>query len=288
MSRTDPTRTKTLRKAFSSEINKRFLWLRGMVRKSLVDRDVLALKENIALPGSRAFDFPRSSEKVEAFMRWLGEMEDRGIFSLRKGVSRSQSSNVKWADVYIDSAYRQGMRRGNHELRKAGYSVPSLSEEGINVLFSQPVHADRVGLIYTRVFSELKGVTDAMDQQISRILAQGMAEGVNPREIADRITSSIRDIQKQRALKIARTEVVRAHHHASMALYEEAEVEGVALLAEWSTAGDRNVCEFCNMMASQGPYNLNEAWGMIPAHPNCRCVMLPLTLGDVEHEMGLL
>jgi hypothetical protein len=59
-------------------------------------------------------------------------------------------------------------------MRKAGAQVqPGF----VNAAFFRPVHADRVGLIYTRAFTDLKGITDAMDASNSRVLTQGIAEG---------------------------------------------------------------------------------------------------------------
>ena len=41
------------------------------------------------------------------------------------------------------------------------------------------------------------------------------------------------------------------------------------------TAGDELVCIECQDISEQGPYALDEAEGMIPAHPNCRCSFIP-------------
>jgi hypothetical protein len=41
------------------------------------------------------------------------------------------------------------------------------------------------------------------------------------------------------------------------------------------TAGDDRVCDVCDDIAAEGPYSLDEAQGLIPAHPNCRCVFVP-------------
>ena len=46
-----------------------------------------------------------------------------------------------------------------------------------------------------------------------------------------------------------------------------------ALLEEVNvlTAGDDRVCPTCEDIAEQGPYSIDEARGLIPAHPRCRC-----------------
>lgn len=41
------------------------------------------------------------------------------------------------------------------------------------------------------------------------------------------------------------------------------------------TAGDNRVCQVCQDLAEEGPYSLLEAWGMLPAHVDCRCAFVP-------------
>jgi ADP-ribose pyrophosphatase YjhB (NUDIX family) len=47
--------------------------------------------------------------------------------------------------------------------------------------------------------------------------------------------------------------------------------EGVDVL----TAGDNDVCIVCEDISDEGPYDLDEAEGLIPAHPWCRCAFVP-------------
>ena len=42
------------------------------------------------------------------------------------------------------------------------------------------------------------------------------------------------------------------------------------------TAGDNLVCEVCEDISLDGPYELDEAEGLIPAHNRCRCAFVPL------------
>lgn len=41
------------------------------------------------------------------------------------------------------------------------------------------------------------------------------------------------------------------------------------------TAGDDDVCPICEAIAKNGPYKINTARALIPAHPNCRCTFIP-------------
>lgn len=300
----DPTRTLTLRNRFVAEMRRRFTALAKVIRISIVDNDCFGLTGTpkvtrvLAAAGPGQFDFVNSSDKVAAFIAWLQEQYQEYIYSNgTRGIKIiSPTGNIteaNWTDIYIQSAYQQGMKRARQELRKAGIDIPDFGDmpgmDEIFVAFNQPFHVDRVRLLYTRTFSDLKGITAAMDTMISRALAQGMAEGRNPRELASVINKIItgmgedfgvfdslgRWIPGQRRAEIlARTEIIRAHHMATINEYERAGVLGVMVKAEWSTAGDSRVCSICASMNGK-VYDLQKIRGMIPAHAQCRCVAIP-------------
>jgi len=287
----DPTRTLSLRRAFSAVITRRFKKIAKLIVEAIVDDDVFGIKatpKTLALPNG-SFAFPRSGDKVKAFMEWLREMEEAELFEIQIKDRMLFAGNRAWQDVYIDSAYKKGIIRARLEMQKKGIfkDVPAGLALSAEMVFLQPIHADRVGLLYTRAFNELKGITEAMNQQISRVLAQGIADGKGMRELARELVKRVsgdlgikdsvgRTIPAvQRARMLARTEIIRAHHLATINMYREAGVEGVDLKAEWLTAGDGKVCPICLAMEANNPYTIDEVEGMIPAHPNCRCMAIP-------------
>jgi SPP1 gp7 family putative phage head morphogenesis protein len=174
---------------------------------------------------------------------------------------------------------------------RAGWNIPSIEAAGgiAMVMSSAPFHIDRLGLLYTRTYNELKGITDAMDQQLSRVLAQGIADGDGPRLIARKMVGVItgrgeelglRDSlgrwipAKRRAEILARTEIIRAHHVATIQEYRNWGVVGVHVKAEWATAGDDRVCSECASLEGK-IFTLDEIEPMLPLHPQCRCISLP-------------
>jgi hypothetical protein len=48
-----------------------------------------------------------------------------------------------------------------------------------------------------------------------------------------------------------------------------------AEIVEVLTAGDDLVCQECEDISEEGPYEIDEARALIPAHPNCRCAFVP-------------
>lgn len=322
----DPTRTLTLRDKFAQDMRGRFDRLVSVIFETIVINDAFGLNQpdlpGTPLPSSllqivpqpvvlaaappNAFAFPRTADKVEAFMEWLKEQDEefilsRGVRGIRTVTipGRVGAAEEAWTSVYIESAYQRGIRRGRQELRKAGADIPDFgdtAQDEVSVAFNQPFHADRVGLLYTRTFAELTGITAQMDQQISRVLAQGLAEGRNPRELARllerTITGSGGDLSvtdtlgryipaKRRAETLARTEIIRAHHEANIQEYRNAGILGVKVLAEFATAGDGRVCVQCDDLEGR-IFTLDEIQFLIPVHPNCRCIAIPIVQEDIN------
>jgi SPP1 gp7 family putative phage head morphogenesis protein len=240
--------------------------------REMVVIDKKALKAN-----AKQFAFTTSANKVTGFMSWLEDMNDRGVLDLYLTSDKRTSGRKAWERVYIDSAYKKGMALSEKEMRKKGIipskyaSTPAFP---VDSAFNMPIHADRVGMIYTRTYTGLKGITDAMDLGISRTLAQGLAEGRGPKDIARSLLKEVDDIGVRRAMLLARTEVMRAHHVASINTYRQAGVEGVRVKAEFSLADDERVCERCAELDGK-VFTLDAIEALIPVHPNCRCVALP-------------
>ena len=309
--RQDPTRTLTLRNRYAREMKKRFRWLRGIIRDAVVEKDVfgIAASENRGIQdnqlqvyaesglGRQAFDFPRQGQKVSAFMEWLQGQVDRGILEVRDRNRVGDSIDQTWQNMFLEDTYKRGIIRGNYELRQGGFpGVQTLDARGgINAVMGLPMHVDRLGVLYTRAFNDLKGITDAMDTQISRVLVQGLADGDGPRLIARKLSATVGGTSTQglgitdtlgrfipaerRAEILARTEIIRAHHHGMMQEYRTWGLEGVQIQAEFRTAGDNRVCEQCEAEEMKGPISLDEAQNLIPVHPMCRCIALPFRPG---------
>ena len=300
----DPSRTLTLRQRFEGALYNRFRWLKGLINTSIVTNDCFGL--NITNKGTNPdyfslvvnagpidkerFAFERDPKKVALFMDWIREQIDLGILEIYVGQQIGQATESAWTNLYIQTAYQRGMVRGQQELSNKGYQVPTFDKlpGGISAAFNRPFHLDKVGLVYTRTFEGLKGITDEMSKQISRTLAEGIADGRGPREIARQLNNRVDKIGITRSRLLARTEIIRAHHVATVQMYENWGVVGVKVMAEWITAEDGRVCPDCAAMArkdkgyGKGIYTLDQIRGLIPYHIQCRCVCIPLDITDNE------
>lgn len=286
--RADPSHTIWLRYRFVRDVDRRWNALKRDVRISIVPNDCFGIQPNVLrtftpLP-SKAFAFVRTPQKISLFMEWLQSQEDAGILEIIR--KPGAAIETAWTDVYIESAYAKGVRRSYTEMNKAGY-VTEIPIGGIRAAMSHPIHADRVGIIYSRTYEDLKSVTAVMNAQSRRLiteglttgLARGIAEGKNPRVIARElykdVANRIDKIGKVRSRMIARTEVLNAHNEALHAQYQLTQEQlGVPILVDVSLGA--NPCPICIDLEHGGPYPLDMARGMLPAHPNCVCIIIPV------------
>lgn len=265
-----PTRTKTIQDDYSAQMYRRFRRLKGLVRETVATNDALRLGTN-AEP-ARDFGFVRDPEKVDAFLDWLQTAVDDEILEVTRRVDGRVAVREEWQNVYIRRAYGRGVEYAQARLREQGVTVP---EQTLAQVFNTPIHADALGVLYTRNFRELQGITEAMGQQISRVLTDGFAQGWNPRKMAGDLNDRVDKIGLTRARTLARTETINAHSTATLNRFEEIAGDDVRMTvkAEWLTAGDP--CPICAGLEGT-TYTLEEARGLIPIHPNCRCAYIPV------------
>ena len=178
-----------------------------------------------------------------------------------------------WVEGYLYSAYKKGVRRAQTEINKRAKNGGRV--ELMKGAIKRKNHQDKLEQILGRVYTDLEGIDEAMQAEIRRQIALGLEEGEGTAAIAKRIEDRIEKIGRTRARTLARTEVIRSHHAANIATYREAGIQGVEVQAEFATAGDARVCQECAGLEGQ-VYSLATIEGMIPVHPNCRCVALPI------------
>jgi len=270
----DPTRTTTLRAAYARAFSVRFTQLKRRIRQAIVEGDLLRLGNGAGLLGLAGnYDFTTDAGKLQAFAEWLegaiGEELFQGAAEFNAGL---------WTNIYIKRAYMTALTQSNGRLASLAGLLGT--ETGAAALLT-PFHVDALQLLYTRNFAELKGITEAMSQQISRVLADGLAQGQGPPQLAKLISGRVDKIGITRARVLARTEIIHTHAEATLNNYARYGIQGVRAQAEFRTAGE-GVCQQCQELAARdfgfgpGVYPLERARGVIPAHPSCRCAWLPV------------
>jgi SPP1 gp7 family putative phage head morphogenesis protein len=261
----DPSRTTALRNSFAKELKKRFTRLCLVIWRGVVDDAIL----------ERRFAYNNPSDKVNSFMKWLETQVTNEVLD-----QTDPNARHSWFHQYIKDAYQRGVLRARAQMRNGKFTPPPLVDT-----FSDPRHLERLTLLYARAYNELKGITDETVKIASRELLDALASGANSREIAKRIdrailgkptilTNAKGPSPESKADLLARTEIIRAHAEAQLQEFKNWGVEGVTVMAEFITAGDARVCSRCNSY-NRDVHTLEEARGIIPIHPRCRCIWVP-------------
>lgn len=207
--------------------------------------------------------FEPPEEQVKLFKQWVKQQTSE--------IVGSKTAERLWKD-FLQQAYTKGVGR-SYDDEKGFLANPVAKDEFLRSSFGQKVAPAKVQLLAQRSLSDLEGVTDAMSTKMVKTLVKGFEAGDSPRAIARALAKEV-DISLPRALTIARTEVIAAHAQGQLAALRDLGVAEVGVQVEWSTAGDDRVCEFCDSMNGT-VYPIDEADGLIPAHPNCRCAFIP-------------
>jgi len=217
--------------------------------------------------------FLSDDKKIDQYREWLKKQVDAGILQVKPGQKQEP-----WLAEHIRSSYKHGTVRSFAQARPEAMAEKldfhaGTRQQFLTEAFDSPTGTKRIEALSTRSFEGLKGVTASMSSRLSQILSDGLAHGQNPKKLAGEIHKSI-GISKQRAMTIARTEMIHAHAEGQLDAFDRLGVEEVGVMAEWSTAGDDKVCSLCGPMEGV-VLKVKEARGLIPRHPNCRCAWVP-------------
>lgn len=301
----DPTQTTTLRRKFVQEIGKGFAALSRAIQQLVTVEDAFGLKTTTSLASmmktprpvklempntvatangqapttNKRWQFATNPDKINAFQEWLKSKLDSYV--------RGKSQEELWK-AYVLAGMKKGAGRAFDDAKKKERVAAELEkkmpfyqgtrEEFLRSALRQPVAVEKVQLIAERAFDELENLTADMANKLARALADGLVQGKGPLAIARDIVDQV-GIAKERAETIARTELIRAHAEAQLIAMEQMGIDEVGVMVEWQATPDHRLCQKCASMAGV-VLKIEEAHGMIPRHPRCRCAWVPANVGE--------
>lgn len=125
-------------------------------------------------------------------------------------------------------------------------------------------------------FAQVTDFSEDNKDRLRSIISDGIKDRQSVYQIGKTISDRLLGGDISRGLAIARTEVVRAENEGSLLRYAQSPfVEKV----EFLTAEDERVDDSC-MSLDGRVFTLEQANGVIPVHPNCRCTWLPILTED--------
>jgi hypothetical protein len=293
----DPTKTYFLRAKMRAEGDRRWQALSRTIREALIGQDLLGLKGIGRLP---------HGDKAEGFGVWLRE-------ELRHKV---MGYNGDWMRPFIKQAVAiaqkhayQHAPKGRHDpIRAASMETLAISElRGVVEAAQQQIvravtHAMMANATPTQAANAASVAIRTMRHR-TRAMAEYMVAkthatttlsafrdadvksvGIIPEKVRRRPTRDARRPVAGPGSRSSREEtpssaVIAAIERAQARLEEQFPGE-----VEVLTAGDEDVCPECDEISAEGPYSLDEAEGLIPAHPWCRCAFVPAEDARFAHD----
>lgn len=129
--------------------------------------------------------------------------------------------NVWLFDAYVRAAYQRGTAQEFANLAQQSPAYRAGQDTLAAVLQSEP-YRRRIALIAAREFEEMQGLAGGVKAAMSRILTDGVARGMNPREVAKLLREQA-GIEAVRARRIARTEITTALRRARWDEHDDAQ-----------------------------------------------------------------
>lgn len=287
-----------LRRKLLAELRSRYALLSSQIWRKIVDENAFGVQKHSSflippsslLENAKKYRFQYDPQAKQAFMDWLagkiaaGEVYDPYELQKKGGLGGTVKWSKERAEHYVYSAYRQGVvnawNTGAKQNPSTDYDVTSPTdftsgsrEQFLNDAFNGPVAKKTLELLYTRAYDQFEGVDSEMARKMSRILSDGFLRGEGPREIARKLRNEV-GMTKERALRIARTEIIHAQAEGQLDAMEMLGHDRIGVLAEYSTAHNDAVCPKCAALDGL-VMEIADARGLIPVHPNCRCTFVP-------------
>lgn len=252
-SRLDPTGCLDLRNKLMTLYRRSVSRWRSDLYRIIVGEDILGIGPNALIPMG-------ASDKVERFTAYARASVGRS-FDLRSDVS-----------VLMHKVYSRGF-------------LAAYSEESREVI---PPNSRASSLYVTQLLNDALAVSEATLQQMVHAVSIGVTNSSKPGAIYSRVFKILRKLTFQRLIISGQTLITQAFNHGKLDAYSELGVKEVGIRAEhvpaksimdarsdgrmvkFKTAGDEFVCGICEDLEDE-TYTIDEARGVIPVHPNCRC-----------------
>ena len=219
--------------------------------------------------------------RLERFDIWLRQISEELI--LPGGVTVT-SSDLNWLLEYFKEAYDRGVSKSNSDLAR------TLGRNQIPEIFSAfdlPYHIEKTGFLFSRDFTQLRGITEAMGQQINLHLSDGLLQGYNPKKIAKKLNERVDKIGITRSKLLARTEIINTHNlgYVNEGL-RLSEVLGEEVVYEWISSGDGKVRPE-HTTRNRKIYSYDKVIQLI-GEPNCRCSIGAIPIAEIEDKSKVI
>lgn len=303
----DPTRTTDIRASYTKDVEIRLRKILALVRSVIIGKEAIqfdpTLLANIDAPSRIGSAGMTPEELADAFIAWLTKIEDEILLEVTRDGNGNVSSRDPWQDQHVQATYLRAVTQAELRMQAQGLAIATRE---VRQLLNDPFHSDALHSLFNTNFEAFQTVVDFGNGEIAEKMRQeiilGYAEttprvaasgrrylsGPTRRELSKRIFAAFEDrfekIIRTRSEMIVRTEIIRAHAEASLNSFAERNIAKTAALVEFATANDARVCILCKNLEGD-KFTIENARGVIPVHPRCRCVWIPVVDEVIANRM---
>jgi hypothetical protein len=178
-------------------------------------------KANIAIANKTFYSYDVSTERYDSINAFI----ERLLYNELLESITGRKPNNWFYQSYLSSAFSDAIRDTIQSSKNM--AEPSVVGDEIAMMIRQldadafnPQQVQSLGLVYSRVFNEMKGLTDSMKVDLSETLTRGMASGLGIRQITQDVAKRV-GVGFSRAQRISRTEILGAYRTAQRAKTKE-------------------------------------------------------------------
>jgi hypothetical protein len=176
---------------------------------------------------------------------------------------------------YVEPAYQQGtgMTQANLAVQSAAYK---LARPDLVAILNSEAYKLRLGYVRAREYEEMKGLSADLKKQFRTILMDGMAQGINPNVIAERITEQT-GTNIVRSRRIARTEITTALRRARVDEAEDATLNLGLLIKMMQLSALSATTRLSHAIRHAKLYTFEQVRAWMSTSPNminCKCTFV--------------
>jgi hypothetical protein len=297
MSLRDPTRSAGIRRAGRAIVERRVFELKRELQQTVQQHDLIGLRQRETVPAS--------------LMLWAEQPEQklaRGVDALARMVRHRLSNPPDWLTGVVERAVNRGLEQVAQELKAATEHLDASEVVGFQAMWASNEvegissetqrrtarHVARAiqvrqtpDFLMRDIRMTLEKITRArlillVNTAVVRSVNAGKLYGYEANGItrvgvrAEHLPQAhfhdhaFRDKKKRKSK--SRMSVSQAGLRARAILTAGLRIPELPMHVK--TAGDDKVCDVCSEISADGPYEMDIAFDLIPAHPNCRCAFV--------------
>ena len=175
---------------------------------------------------------------------------------------------------YLQVAAVRGVLDSGERLLSIGVEPPGgTDEKGYPEWGNHPVDQSVLDVMENLTGDDITRLNQDTISNIMREVKTGILNNQHPRVTARTIRDKA-NITLNRARMIARTETINTFNQAAEARYKAYGIEQFIIIV----AADERTCMVCQLEAAGGPYKFANGGHRPSFHPNCRCIIAPLSI----------